>query len=331
MKKKHSKVLERVMPWLSLAVCAAALVMNVMMFSSLESASLWLAVPLSNMITSVLALLAAGPLYRLLQLYSDRKMREKAGMQELREENIRLKEELDTMAQSVHSESAVEYTGKLELIEFSKKGYVVKERDLDQMFDATGNDVTDPQKGFVGYLKSAARHLSHVMRKILYIRKYYYKVSIGIDLSKIRYAVSGSEIYLYGVGFTRLHDLSGEMEHDGEDVDYCLILNVSDKKLVVDGSPVYGELKSRFVYEQEKIRKDSLEMEVQKKCDHSTAVLRNSLIKTYPYLHFVDEVSGNMDWKPFNDGLSDVRVRNIAGSLQYVTGIMSEVHDIVPE
>ena len=129
--------------------------------------------------------------------------------EDLELENRELTDNLDTRSQTGALPVHIDYTFKVEQMEYAKQGYVVKEEEIGGL-DRGRFDV--PDRKFLDMLLENGLGRDAAIRKILYIHKFYYKVSLGIDFSKMMYAFQDGRVLFYGARFKKLHDISSEMQ-----------------------------------------------------------------------------------------------------------------------
>ena len=127
------------------------------------------------------------------KMEKDRELERKVEVLEL--ENRTLSDKLDTRVQTGALPVRLDYTFKVEQMEYAKQGYVVKEEEVDAL-DREQFNIPD-RKFFETILEDSLLKEASI-RKILYIHKFYYKVSLGIDFSKIMYALEDGKVLFYG-------------------------------------------------------------------------------------------------------------------------------------
>ena len=176
-------------------------------------------IPTSTAIPLILAVIAFRPINALVENLLEKRQQElleqqqkevelekKVGLLESR--NRELENRLDTRAQTEGMPSEIDFTFKLEQMEYAKKGYVVKEEPLEDYSSDERYKSLIPDVSLWNKMLETLSMKEKGIRKILYIKKYYYKVSIGIDFSKVKFSFDGDRILFSGVKFTRLHDIS---------------------------------------------------------------------------------------------------------------------------
>ena len=175
---------------LCVAGCALLVLCNILGFTLLaEGASAFFLI-ISNALTVTFTVLAFSPAGTLLQNALTKKQAELDSKQTLEKriealerENNELVGKLDTRHQTAGMPDNITFTFKLEKMEYAKKGYMVKENDLEAlMADEKYQDMI-PAKGGWTKMLEFLNLKEKGQRKILYIKKAYYKASIGIDFS----------------------------------------------------------------------------------------------------------------------------------------------------
>ena len=335
----------RLLNYIWLLACIAAVCANIMIFVLMPRILSPLSIILSNLITLVFTALALKPANNLLEDALTAKLEQKLRAEEelrrqistlenenraLETRNRELSDKLDTRAQTDSLPTSVNFTFKVEHVEFAKKGYVVKEEDLDFMdpekFRLPGKTIRD---AFLEGMKLREPGLL----KVLYIHKFYYKASIGIDFTTIKYAYDTSGgIIFSGVNFTKLHDTTSELERDPDDIDRCEILRITPERTEIRSDKSYEDFKEEYRYCQECSVKESLAEEVEKLCSQYTSVFRDSIRKTFSgvlSVEFTDEPleSSKLDWFILS-GTKDGRVAQVGNSMLLLSNLMNETQKI---
>ena len=296
------------------------------------------AIVLSNVITLILTFLAFKPLNSWLQdslmerqqaliekMEKDRELERK--VEALEQENRSLSDKLDTRVQTGALPVHIDYTFKVEQMEYAKQGYVVKEEEVD-LLDRTQFDVPD-RKFFETILEDSLLKEASI-RKILYIHKFYYKVSLGIDFSKMMYALDGDRVLFYGVRFEMLHDITSEMEPEHGDIDRVEILKISGDKTEIRQDKEYEPLKEQYRSARAQEVKTGMEEEVHALCSQYTAALQESIRSRFgDRVDFVDSIEEHRDknWYALK-GSTDPTVHEIAGTLLLLTTVMNKTQAI---
>ncbi len=327
----------RVRNTLWILVCALLIGGNIAFFVLSPKLLSEFAIVLSNVITLVLAILAFRPLNNWLQhlllerqqeliekLERDRRL--EVEVETLRQENRVLSDKLDTRIQTGAIPANIGYTFKVEQMEFAKTGYVVKEEEIEKL---DREQFAVPDKSFLEAVWEDIRQNPGV-RKLLYIHKYYYKVSLGIDFSKILYATDGGRVLFYGVRFMKLHDISSELEPDGEDIERCEVLKESADRLEFRRDKVYDALKERYRLAQEEEVRTSFEEEVSALCDQYTATLQEGIRGRFgDKVGFVDSIEDYRDhnWYALQAS-QDGPIREIAANMLLLTAVINKTQAI---
>ena len=163
-----------------IAGCFLLVGVNVAVFLLVPRLVSGMAIVLSNAITLILTFLAFKPINDWLQadllerqqeliakLEKDRELERK--VESLEQENRRLTDKLDTKDQTVSLPAQIDYTFKVEQMEYAKQGYVVKEEEVDAL-DREQFNIPD-RKFFESILEDSMLKEASI-RKILYIHKF---------------------------------------------------------------------------------------------------------------------------------------------------------------
>lgn len=323
---------------LTITGCIILVVCNILGFALLTSGSGAFLLIVSNVLTVVFTFLAFAPANEMIQRVLVRKQREledKASLQKrieaLERENDVLAGKVDTRVQTDAMLSNVNFTFKLEQMEYSKKGYIVKETEIDSLIEDEQFKDKIPQSGgftrFLEFIKLKEKG----MRKILYIKKAYYKASIGIDFGKIKYAINGDYIYFAGVRFTKLHDISSELEHDSSDIEHSLIINETEGGKKIETDLAYDEFIKVYGEIQGKDTRESIEKDVEMICGQYTDVLQGNLARKFKFIRFVkdEEVLGStLTWHALRDGSADRQIAVVASNMLMLADVINQTQAI---
>ena len=317
--------------YILVAGCALLIGLNIAVFIFFPGLLHPIAIVLSNVITVLLTVLAFRPVSKLMDSELEAKQKELAARIEeqkaleskvsrLEIENQELTSQLDTREQTESIPTAINYTFKLEQMEFAKKGYVVKEDFLEKL---------DPERYRLPELNWWTVFIGESgEKKILYIHKFYYKVAIGIDFAKIKYSMDGSRLLFSGVKFTKLHDISSELETDHGDIERCEILQVDGDKTDIKHDKAFNDLKKTYCEEQEKSVKENLDVEVANLCQMYTDVFRDSIQERYHNIDFVESIDdSDRNWYVLN-GTTDREVADVAANMLMLTSLMGKTQAI---
>ena len=342
-KKKTRLGLDRkkvVASYTVLGICILLMAVNVGSFIFFPRLMAPVAILLSNAITLILAVIAFRPINALVENLLEKRQEElleqqkkeqvleqKLGQLEIR--NRELENRLDTRAQTEGVPADIDFTFKLEQMEYAKKGYVVKEEPLEAyVADQRYKDLI-PDVGLFNKMLDALMMKEKGVRKVLYVKKYYYKVSIGIDFSHIKFTFSDDRILFSGVKFTRLHDISSELEPDADDIDHCWILNTLDNWAEIKHSNYYDMFKDAYRRMQEAETRSSLEAEVESLCRQYTMVFRRNIQSRFPKADFVESIENtDQSWYALRDGSNYRMVRDIAANMLLLTNVINETKQI---
>ncbi len=321
-----------------IAGCLLLVGVNIAVFLLFPRLVSGVAIVLSNIITVVLTFLAFKPVNDWLQadllsrqqelidkLEKDRELERK--MAALEQENRALSDKLDTRVQTGALPVQLDYTFKVEQMEYAKQGYVVKEEELDSL-DRERFSVPD-RKFFETLLEDSMLKDASV-RRVLYIHKFYYKVSLGIDFSKMMYAFDDGKLLFYGVRFEKLHDISSEMLPDQGDIDRCEILKISGDRTEIRSDKGFDAFKAQYREAQASEVKAGMEEEVDVLCGQYTAALQESIRSRFGEgVDFVDSIESHRDKNWYSlKASTDPTVREIAANLLMLTTVMNKTRSI---
>ena len=323
-----------------LGICILLMAVNVGSFIFFPRLMAPLAILLSNAITLVLAVVAFRPINALVENLLDKRQQELLEQQRKEQElerkvdllesrNRELENRLDTRAQTEGTPADIDFTFKLEQMEYAKKGYVVKEEPLDSFVtDERFKDLI-PDVGLFNKMLDALMMKDQGIRKVLYIKKYYYKVSIGLDFSRIKFTFADEKVLFSGVKFGRLHDISSELEPDAGDINHCWILNTLDAWAEIKHSNYYDTFKDAYMRMQEAETRDSLEAEVESLCQQYTAIFRRNIQARFPQADFVESIEdSDRSWYALREGGQYRMVRDIAANMLMLTNVIGETKQI---
>lgn len=342
-KKKIRRGLDRkkvAVSYTVLGICILLMAVNVGSFIFFPRLMAPLAILLSNAITLILAVIAFRPINALVENLLEKRQEElleqqkkeqvleqKLGQLEIR--NRELENRLDTRAQTEGVPADIDFTFKLEQMEYAKKGYVVKEEPLEAYAGDQRYKDLIPDVGLFNKMLDALMMKEKGVRKVLYVKKYYYKVSIGIDFSHIKFTFADDRILFSGVKFTRLHDISSELEPDADDIDHCWILNTLDNWAEIKHSNYYDLFKDAYRRMQEAETRSSLEAEVETLCRQYTMVFRRNIQSRFPKADFVESIENtDQSWYALRDGSNYRMVRDIAANMLLLTNVINETKQI---
>ena len=324
-----------------IAGCFLLVAVNVAFFLLFPRLVSGLAIVLSNAVTLVLTILAFKPINDWLQadllerqqqliakLEKDRELERK--VESLEQENRLLTDKLDTRSQTAALPMRLDYTFKVEQMEYAKQGYVVKEEEVDAL---DRDKFAIPDRKFFETILEDSLLKEASIRKILYIHKFYYKVSLGIDFRKMMYSVDDGKVLFYGVRFEKLHDISSEMVPEGGDIDRCEILKISGDKTEIRQDKEYESLKAQYRQVQATEVKTGMEEEVDALCSQYTAALHESIRSRFgDRVDFVDSIEDYRDknWYALKAS-TDPAVQEIAANMLMLTTVMNKTQAIGEE
>lgn len=323
-----------------LGICILLMAVNVGSFIFFPRLMAPLAILLSNAITLILAVIAFRPINALVENLLEKRQQELLEQQQkeleleqkvglLENRNRELENRLDTRAQTEGMPTDIDFTFKLEQMEYAKKGYVVKEEPLEDFASDDRYKNLIPDVSLFNKMLDSLMMKEKGVRKVLYIKKYYYKVSIGIDFSRIKFSFADDRILFSGVKFTRLHDISSELEPDPGDIDHCWILNTLDHWAEIKHSTYYDLFKEAYTKMQDAETRDSLESEVDSLCRQYTAIFRKNIQDRFPKAGFVESIEdSDRTWYALREGGSYRMVRDIAANMLLMANVMGETKQI---
>lgn len=323
-----------------LGICILLMAVNVGSFIFFPRLMAPLAILLSNAITLILAVIAFRPINALVENLLEKRQQELLEQQQkeleleqkvglLENRNRELENRLDTRAQTEGMPTDIDFTFKLEQMEYAKKGYVVKEEPLEDFASDDRYKNLIPDVSLFNKMLDSLMMKEKGVRKVLYIKKYYYKVSIGIDFSRIKFSFADDRILFSGVKFTRLHDISSELEPDPGDIDHCWILNTLDHWAEIKHSTYYDLFKEAYTKMQDAETRDSLESEVDSLCRQYTAIFRKNIQDRFPKAGFVESIEdSDRSWYALREGGSYRMVRDIAANMLLMANVMGETKQI---
>lgn len=323
-----------------IVLCVVLVAVNVVAFIMFPRILSPVAIILSNVITMLITAIAFRPINNLIQnallerqealakkIEEERLLSEK--MELLESRNKELESKLDTRMQTDAVKGDVNFTFKLEQMEYSKKGYVVKEDELESLLSNAEYKDKIPDKGFMTSFLEALNIKEQGIRKILYIKKFYYKVSIGIDFTKIKFALEDGMLLFSGVKFTKLHDITSELEQDSEDIGHTWILNTAEDRTSIIQGQEYDQFKEAYSKMQEADVRESLEEEVSTLCTQYTSVFRSSIKERFANVDFVDGIEdSDKTWYALKEAGRNQRVIAVASNMLMLTDVIGKTQSL---
>ena len=323
-----------------LGICILLMAVNVGSFIFFPRIMAPLAILLSNAITLILAVVAFRPINALVENLLEKRQQELIEQQkkevaleekvsQLESRNRELESRIDTRTQTEGMPTDIDFTFKLEQMEYAKKGYVVKEEPLEAFSGDDRYKSLIPDVSLWNKMLETLSMKDKGIRKILYIKKYYYKVSIGIDFSKIKFSFADDQVFFSGVKFAKLHDISSELQPDADDIDHCWILNTTDNWAEIKHSAYYDLFKDTYTRMQDAETRESLEAEVESLCGQYTAIFRRNIQSRFPQVAFVETIEdSDRTWYALREGGNYRIVRDIASNMLLLTNVMNETKQI---
>ena len=334
-RKKNTSGAKVTLAYIMAGLCLVLIIGNVAAFLMMPKIAARLAILLSNSVTILLMLFAIRPLNAIIQKEFDKKAEELAGkvreqeeMQEriatLESENRELTSRLDTVTQTSGLPTNVNFSFKVETMTYDKSGYIVKEEPVERFLEDPAYKIAD-KKGLGNRISRwVDDHINHPgEKKVLYIGKYYIKASIGIDFTRIKYALSGDTIIFYGVRFSKLNDLA--IERSPEDVNHCWLLSDNEFETSINRAEFYREFTEEYARLRTLEADQALEQEVDNLCNHCTAVFRENLSQRFPAVQFCDSIDDStLSWFSLKEHMQDGRILGIASSMFLMADVMSD-------
>jgi len=319
-----------------IVLCIVLVLVNVFFFIFFARLLSPLAILLSNAITLVVTSLSYKPVSNVLQNAlidkqqelletAEKEKRTAEKINALESRNLELEGKLDTRMQTATAPQEVNFTFKLEQMEFAKKGYVVREEPLEPLLSSEEFAEKIPGKGLGDKVLEMLKLKEPGVRKVLYIKKFYYKASIGIDFSRIKFAFDGGNVLFSGVRFSKLHDITSELEHDAADIDHTWVLNESDGKASILQGAEYDALKESYARIREADTREALEQEVDRLCGEYTAAFRASLSERNPGVQFVDSIDDDKTWYALQEAGRNVRVQELASDMLMLSDVLGRL------
>ena len=326
--------------YLITGACFLLIACNIGAFLFFPKIAAPLAIILSNVITIILMLFAFQPVNRLLQRSFEKSAQEYAEREKellslkdtvstLENRNRELENRIDTWNQMATVPSNVNFTFKVETMTYDKSGYIVKEEPVERFLEDPAYKLSDKK----GIFDKVGRWMDEVMhpgkKKVLYIGKFYAKASIGIDFTKIKYAVRDGSLALFGVRFSKLNDLA--ITPDEDDVNHCWLLNEDDLGIRINSSGLYKDFTDAYADIRAGESAAALEAEVETLCDNYTSVFRQKILERFPGTSFQDHIEDSSEtWYSLKEHIQDPRVYPLASNMFLMADILSGSADIQP-
>ena len=321
--------------YLLTALCLVLIILNVAAFMFLPRIMSPLAVVVSNAITVVLMLFAIQPISNLIQNEFGKKAHEllqreseERQLQEqlsaLRARNRELESRIDTWSQTTGAPADLQLTFKVETMTYDKTGYIVKEEPLERFLGDPAYKLPD-RKLMIDRIATWVNDRLHPgAKKVLYIGKYYVKASVGIDMTKIKYAVGeDGALTLYGVKFTKLNDLA--IKRDPGDVNLCWLINDDGENVSINQSELYTDFVKMYSSTRSKETETALEGEVETLCRNCTEAFRINLTARFPGISFCDSIEGtDTTWYSLKENFGNEKVRNVATNILLMADALGE-------
>ena len=284
----------------------------------------------SNLVTMVIVYNIAEILKRLRQTIADSTMEEKLRsqsekIQKLSSENDELKHLLDTSSQTIAHFNKIDFGVKIELMENTKIGYVVKEEKLEDITSESLKGLI-PRPTVFEKLEQKGRDLFGLEQKeqsVLYIDKIYHKSTIGIDLRTIRYAIDDrtGDICLCGVELQVLHNASKDLKRDDNDISHCWITSKNDDgEVSVKHDKDFDSFREAYKEHHEELTHEAHIRQSEELCTQFTGALQGCLQQRYDNVRFIspdDKEYNKHDWHILNGDTTDMRVMRVLTDMHW--------------
>ena len=310
--------------YLLTALCLVLIILNVAAFMYFPRIMSPLAVVVSNAVTVVLMLFAIQPINNLIQNEFGKKAHELLQRENEEQEYRDLESRIDTWSQTAGAPADLQLTFKVETMTYDKTGYIVKEEPLERFLGDPAYKLPD-RKVMIDRIATWVNDRLHPgAKKVLYISKYYVKASIGIDMTKIKYAVGeGGALTLYGVKFTKLNDLA--IKRDSGDVNLCWLINDDGENVSVNQSELYTDFVKVYASNRTKETETALEGEVETLCRNCTEAFRTNLAARFPGISFCDSIDEtDATWYSLKENFGNEKVRSVATNILLMADALGE-------
>ncbi len=326
------------MCYIIVGACAILIASNIALFVFLPKVLAPAGLIISNVISVVLCAVAISPISKIIQKAFERKAHElvekekeeqslRDKVQYLQNQNRELSSKLDTWGQMAYAPTSINFSARLETMIYEKKGYLVKEESVNSLIADKEIFYLDAPQGLTEKFSKWKDDISHTGKKtVLYIGKQYAKRSLGIDFTRIKFAIDGDKVALYGAQISKIHNL--ESDKDEGDIEHCWVLNndIKDKRhtiISINTAEHYSDLPKMFAEQCQNHAKDEVEAEVENMCRVYTEQLRNCLNDHFPGIVFYDTIENNsLRWYSLNENAQDKRVASIAAGLFLVANLL---------
>ena len=132
-----------------------------------------------------------------------------------------------------------------------------------------------------------------------------------------------------GVKFTKLHDITSELEQDSEDIGHTWILNTAEDRTSIIQSQEYDQFKDAYSKMQEADVKESLEEEVSTLCTQYTSVFRSSIKERFANVDFVDGIEdSDKTWYALKEAGRNQRVIAVASNMLMLTDVIGKTQSL---
>ncbi len=233
----------------------------------------------------------------------------------LEQANRDLRNMVDTGAQTISHFNKINFGVKVELMESTEIGYIVKEEQLSKIEDDERFAKYMPSQSLIERGRELL-HLDNDSPSILYIDKVYHKSSIGINLANIKYATSKKgDILFSGVELEILHNTSSDLIPSPDDVNLCWIFTSDeDGNHHIKNQDRYRDLRDFYRDYQEQTTREVHTNNDRLLCRRYTQGLQASLRERYSNLSFVDRTLpeySDLAWHSLKEGCESLEIMKI--------------------
>lgn len=321
---------------LAVGACLLLIAINVGVFIFLPKILSPLAIILSNAITVLLMFLAVRPINRILQSALKKSLQESEDKERenavLRTKNQALSSQLNTFAQMANAQTTLTPTAELLTKKYAKEGYLVKEASVQDLLEDPAFKLKEPE-GIRDTLKKWADGLfGPGDKRILFIEKQQERKRLGIDLNKVRFAVSGDAMYIYGLTVSAL--INEKTERTEQDIERCWIVSYDKKghaSIVTDER--YSEITSLYAARCREEARLEVTAEIENTCQKETRRLQDRLSREVSGLVFLDAMDESLgSWHPLLSSQDNPRLVPLVSSITLICNLLNDFEaETVPQ
>lgn len=323
---------------IAVGVCLLLIALNVGVFIFLPKILSSLALILSNAITVLLMFLAVRPINRILQAALKKSLQESEDKEQenavLRTKNLALSSQLNTFAQMANAQTTLTPTAELLTRKYTKEGYLVKEipvKDLlaDPAFklkepEGVGAAVRDTLKKWADGLFGSGD------KRVLFIEKQQERKRLGIDLQKVRFALSGDSMYIYGLTVSPL--INEKTEPSDQDIERCWMVSYDRKgNASITTEDRYSEILKQYADRCRSEARFEVTAEIENTCRKETLRLQDRLSQEVSGLVFVDAMDNSLGaWLPLLGGQTNPRLVPLISSITLICNLLNDFETATP-